>query len=164
MWIFIFLLFQQGYLMLISKLNKRLIFYVFFHIFIWPFYHSNVPCWILNCKTYKETTVLASPTDPKAYYYTTGTLNALHETERFENGTKRFGNGMLWERNETFLGRNETFLGRNEKCWEWNDKFWEQNETFWGRNALHFWERNALYSLASFSIFPDIRISSHSES
>ena len=32
-------------------------------------------------------------TDPEAYYYTTGTLNGLHETERFEDGTKRFGNG-----------------------------------------------------------------------
>ena len=32
-------------------------------------------------------------TDPEAYYYTTGTLNSLHETERFEDGTKRFRNG-----------------------------------------------------------------------
>ena len=33
-------------------------------------------------------------TDPEAYYYmyTTGTLNGLHEMERFEDGTKRFGN------------------------------------------------------------------------
>ena len=31
-------------------------------------------------------------TDPEAYYYTTGTLNGLHETERFEDGKKRFGN------------------------------------------------------------------------
>ena len=31
-------------------------------------------------------------TDPEAYYYTAGTLNGLHETERFEDGTKRFGN------------------------------------------------------------------------
>ena len=45
-----FLLFQQIYLMLISKLNKRLICSpCFFHIFsILPFYHSNVGYLTLN--------------------------------------------------------------------------------------------------------------------
>ena len=41
-------------------------------------------------------------TDPEAYYYTTETLNGLHETERFEDGTKRFGNGTKRFGNETF--------------------------------------------------------------
>ena len=47
-------------------------------------------------------------TDPDAYYYTTGTLNGLHERERFEDGTKRF-------ENETFRGQNETF--QNGTLW-----------------------------------------------
>ena len=78
------------------------------------------------------------PTDTEAYYYTTLTLNGLHETERFENrmersgnGTKRFGNGT---------------------------KSFRKLNNFWERNALY------MYALASFSIFPDIRISMHGES
>ena len=51
--------------------------------------------------------------DPEAYYYTTGTLNGLHETERFEDGTKRFGNGTKRFGNETKRFENGTlsFLG-----------------------------------------------------
>ena len=57
-----FLLFQQIYLMLISKLNKRLIFSLcLFTFFLWPFYRSNVPYWILKFRTYKENIVLAPP-------------------------------------------------------------------------------------------------------
>ena len=41
----------------------------------------------------KEIYIYNFYTDPEAYYYTTGMLNRLHETERFEDGTKRFGNG-----------------------------------------------------------------------
>ena len=48
-------------------------------------------------------------TDPEAYYYTMGTLNGLHEMERFEDGTKRFGNGTKCFGNKRNASRTERF-------------------------------------------------------
>ena len=60
-------------------------------------------------------------TDPEAYYYTTGTLNGLHETERFENGTKRFGNEMKRFGNGTKRFGNGTLwiFGNGTLCTLW---------------------------------------------
>ena len=73
-------------------------------------------------------------------------------------------NVLLHHGNAERFARNGTLREQHETLWESNETFWGRNETFRERKALHFWERNALYALASFSIFPDILISSHSVS
>ena len=61
-------------------------------------------------------------TDPEAYYYTTGTLNGLHELERFQDGTKRFGNGTKRFGNETKRFENGTLciFGNRTLCMLWS--------------------------------------------
>ena len=85
------------------------------------------------------------------FYYVHDPLNFYHRPFIRPWGVLlHHGNAERFARNGTLRERNETLR--------------ERNETFRERNALHFWERNALYALASFSIFPDIQISSHGES
>lgn len=67
-----------------------------------------------------------------------GTLNGLHETKRFENGTKRFvAETKRFENGTKYVSGTELFV---------------------------FLGRNALYALAPFSIFSVIHISSHGKS
>ena len=86
-----FLLFQQIYLMLISKSNKRLIFspWVFFHIFY--FTVLSLKCWILNFKN------LQRGNCPCISYRPWSVLLHHGNAERFaRNVTLLERNGTLW--------------------------------------------------------------------